>query len=164
MQAEIVKNQVQKVKEKAEVLVESIAKEKARAEEKLEAAKPALEEAEAALNTIKPAHIGILLLFNLLQSEIFFYFFFSFLLLFSYRAKIRKTSASDYENNGLRFDIIPKEIAIGSNRFSSSISETFLGRIFKSNRLLKTYYYLKSCSLFLGNVIGNVSITITELP
>lgn len=58
MQAEIVKNQVQKVKEKAEMLVKSIAEEKARAEQKLEAAKPALEEAEAALNTIKPAHIG----------------------------------------------------------------------------------------------------------
>lgn len=63
MQAEVVKNQVQRVKEKAEVLVSSIAKEKALAEEKLEAAKPALEEAEAALNTIKPAHIGIIPLF-----------------------------------------------------------------------------------------------------
>lgn len=57
-QAEIVKNQVQIVKEKAEILVQCIAAEKAKAEQKLEAAKPALEEAEAALNTIKQAHIG----------------------------------------------------------------------------------------------------------
>ncbi|KAL9890241.1 LOW QUALITY PROTEIN: dynein axonemal heavy chain 1 [Glossina fuscipes fuscipes] len=58
MQAEIVKNQVLIVKDKAEALVSCIAHEKALAEEKLEAAKPALEEAEMALNTIKPAHIA----------------------------------------------------------------------------------------------------------
>lgn len=58
MQAEVFKNQVQIVKEKAEILVARIADEKAFAEEKLEAAKPALEEAEEALNTIKPAHIA----------------------------------------------------------------------------------------------------------
>lgn len=58
MQAEIVKNQVQVVKDRAVALVANIADEKALAEEKLEAAKPALEEAESALNTIKPAHIA----------------------------------------------------------------------------------------------------------
>lgn len=58
MQAEVVKNQVLIVKERAEALVQSIAVEKLLAEEKLEAAKPALEEAENALNTIKPAHIA----------------------------------------------------------------------------------------------------------
>ncbi|KAL1456209.1 hypothetical protein WDU94_000955 [Cyamophila willieti] len=58
MQAEIFKNQVMKVKEKAEALVASIAKEKTKAELKLEAAKPALEEAASALNTIKQAHIA----------------------------------------------------------------------------------------------------------
>nr|CAD7397043.1 unnamed protein product [Timema cristinae] len=57
-QAETVKNQVMKVKDKAEVLVVYISQEKARAEQKLEAAKPALEEAESALNTIKQAHIA----------------------------------------------------------------------------------------------------------
>ena len=58
MNAELFKNEVQKVKDKAEQLVACIAEEKALAEQKLEAAKPALEEAEAALNTIKPAHIA----------------------------------------------------------------------------------------------------------
>lgn len=47
--AEIVKAQVQKVKDKAQLLVDDIAAEKIVALTKLEAAKPALEEAEAAL-------------------------------------------------------------------------------------------------------------------
>ncbi|CAH2035015.1 unnamed protein product, partial [Iphiclides podalirius] len=69
MQAEIVKNQVQIVKEKAEALVAYIAEEKEKAEIKLEAAKPALEEAEAALNTIKPAHIATVAMEDLASAE-----------------------------------------------------------------------------------------------
>lgn len=57
-EAETIKTEVEKVRDKAQALVDDIAKDKSIAEEKLEAARPALEEAEAALNTIKPAHIG----------------------------------------------------------------------------------------------------------
>lgn len=52
------KNQVQKVKDKAQAIVDSIAKDKTVAEAKLERARPALLEAEEALNTIKPADIA----------------------------------------------------------------------------------------------------------
>ena len=55
--ASIVKNQVQKVKDKALKIVEGIEKEKAYAEVKLEAARPALEEAEAALNASAGQHL-----------------------------------------------------------------------------------------------------------
>ena len=57
-EAETIKEEVEKVRDKAQALVDDIAKDKSLAEEKLEAARPALEEAEEALNTIKPAHIG----------------------------------------------------------------------------------------------------------
>ncbi|XP_029959357.1 dynein heavy chain 8, axonemal-like [Salarias fasciatus] len=56
--ATVVKNEVEKVKDKAQKIVEGIERERAIAEEKLEAARPALEEAEAALNTIKPSDIA----------------------------------------------------------------------------------------------------------
>lgn len=58
-EASKIKEEVEKVRDKAQALVDDIAADKALAEEKLEAARPALEEAEEALNTIKPAHIGI---------------------------------------------------------------------------------------------------------
>lgn len=50
--AEIVKNDVQKVKDKAQIIVDEINVEKTYAEGKLEAAKPALMEAERALQVI----------------------------------------------------------------------------------------------------------------
>ncbi|XP_069744238.1 dynein axonemal heavy chain 8-like [Narcine bancroftii] len=56
--AEVVKNAVLMVKDKAQKIVDEIAVEKHIAEDKLIAAKPALEAAEAALNTIKPADIA----------------------------------------------------------------------------------------------------------
>lgn len=68
-EAETIKEEVEKVRDKAQALVNDIAKDKSLAEEKLEAARPALEEAEAALNTIKPAHIGNPLL-NLLPKPV----------------------------------------------------------------------------------------------
>ena len=63
-EAELIKSQVELVRDKAQALVNDIAVDKAKAEEKLEAARPALEEAEAALNTIKPAHIGTFICFK----------------------------------------------------------------------------------------------------
>ena len=65
--AEKVKNQVQKVKDKAQAIVNTIAKDKKIAESKLEAARPALEEAENALNTIKPAGSWFIWFFLLLH-------------------------------------------------------------------------------------------------
>ena len=46
-EAELIRNQVQKSKDRSQALVDDIAVDKATAEKKLEAAKPALEEAEA---------------------------------------------------------------------------------------------------------------------
>ncbi|XP_067841426.1 dynein axonemal heavy chain 8-like [Heptranchias perlo] len=56
--AEIVKNEVLIVKDKAQKIVDEIETDKKVAEDKLLAAKPALEAAEAALNTIKSADIA----------------------------------------------------------------------------------------------------------
>jgi len=58
--AEKVKNQVQKVKDKAQVVVDAIEADKVVVKQKLEAARPALKEAERALNTIKPSDIAVL--------------------------------------------------------------------------------------------------------
>lgn len=60
--AEMVKGEVQKVKDKAQAIVDSISVDKAIAEEKLEAAKPALEEAEAALQVSTCTTYNIILL------------------------------------------------------------------------------------------------------
>ncbi|KAF8767992.1 Dynein gamma chain like protein [Argiope bruennichi] len=56
--AEVIKNSVQIVKDRAQKIVDKISVEKAIAEEKLEAARPALEAAEEALLTIKPGDIA----------------------------------------------------------------------------------------------------------